>query len=99
VKRDVQDTKVYHPLNHGTKGWLAYGGADFAYYISTNPPKSARELPKVNSWRYMVQKKQRSLHIYEEELMRVTWHPNRLLSCMDLSDSQSLVPTNTASES
>jgi len=99
VKRDVQDTKVYHPLEHGTKGWLVYGGDDFAYYITTEPPKSASELPKVDSWRYMAQKKLRSLQIYEEELMRVTWHPKRLLSCMDLSDSQSLVPTNSASQS
>jgi hypothetical protein len=90
VKKQVQDTRLYHPLHHGTKGWLVYGGDDFAYYITNEPPQTARELPAINSWRYMAQKKLRSLEIYEEELMRVAWHPKRLLSCMDLSDSQSL---------
>jgi hypothetical protein len=98
IKKQVQDQRLYHPLHHGSKGWLVYGGDEFAYYITSDPPQSARQLPPIYSWRYAVQKKLRSLHVYEEELVRVAWHPKRLSHCVDLGDSQSLFLDHSESD-
>jgi hypothetical protein len=52
-------------------------------YISTEWP----------DWRVMVRMKKASLDVIREELIRRTWHPSRVMQCLDFEDEREIFGT------
>jgi hypothetical protein len=49
--------------------------------------------PEWPDWRVMVRMKKASLDVIREELIRRTWHPSRVMQCLDFEDEREIFGT------